>query len=117
MKTKLVLKKLSKERLTFSIPISFKILSFGITLILFIFIIFNNFYPSGKIVLSNLIPITLFLLSLLSTLYHEKWIFNNNNNVVIYQFGPIFLFKSKIIKLQNIKHLELKYFMKGGGGE
>lgn len=111
--TKLVLKKLSNERLAFSMPLSFKILSLIIALILFIFISFFSSDLPGEFVLSNIVPIILFLLSVLSTLYHERWIFDKNNNYIKYQFGLVFLYKSKLIKVQDIKHLELIHFITG----
>ena len=109
----MALKKLSDERLVFSMPLSYKILSSFIALVFFILILFFSSNSPDEALLSNIVPFIIFLVSVLSALYHEKWIFDKKSNCITYQFGLVFLYKSKLFKFQDIRHLELIQSTKG----
>ena len=108
---RLALKTVGEDRLEYGIAPGFRILFFLISGV----IIFSLFYTQteGLFRPPNLIPIVLTLLCLIAALYNERWIFDRTGNTVVQQTGLIMIYRSKRLKLEALRAIELSGFRMG----
>jgi hypothetical protein len=105
---RLQLKTLPDGRLTFTIPIGYKILLLGIGLLILISLIVTRAEGGGDIFIrENTIPLIICLISLLGAAYHECWIFDREAGQVIHQNGLIGLHGNKVYRIAEFKQVEV----------
>jgi hypothetical protein len=107
----LSLKAKEKDRLELS-------LSPGFRLILTFFFVFScvvlvSSILSSDSMTSNAIPFILFVVTGLSALYDEKWIFDRGGNRIENRFGLIILCRKRRMPLDELVRLEIDVFTKG----
>ena len=111
----LSLKAKEKDRLELS-------LSPGVRLVLAFFFVLSCFVLlssllSGNSMTSNAIPFILFIVTGLSALYDERWIFDKIGNRLENRFGLITLCRKRSTPLDELVRVELDVFTKGHWGE
>jgi hypothetical protein len=111
---RLQLKKLSDGRLTFTIPISYKLLLLVIGLLILISLIVTRAEGGGAVFIrENTIPLIICFLSLMGAAYHECWIFDRERGQVIHQNGLIFLHSNKVSRINEMDRVEVSQFIRG----
>ena len=114
---RLQLKQLPDGRLIFAIPLGYKILLFLIGLLILVSLIITRQEGSGSIfVQENTIPLIICFLSFLGAAYHERWIFDKEEDQVIYQHGISALHGNKVYRISDLQRIEIAQFVKGKAG-
>jgi hypothetical protein len=114
---RLHLKQLPDGRLMFTIPLGYKLLLFLIGLLILISLIITRQEDSGSIFIrENTIPLTICFLSFLGAAYHERWIFDKEQNQVIHQHGISALHGKKVYRISDLERVEISQFFRGGPG-
>lgn len=115
---RLQLKQLPDGRLIFTIPLGYKILLFLIGLLIFVSLIITRQEGSSSIfVRVNTIPLIVCLLAFLGSAYHERWIFDREQDQVIYQHGISALHSNKVYRIPDLERIEIAQFVKGKAGD
>ncbi|MBA7691499.1 hypothetical protein ES703_100044 [subsurface metagenome] len=113
LSSRLVLKKQS-DRIALVIPLGFRLLLLGIGFLILLLIVATT--PGGVkdlFVRSNILPLILSAASILAAGYHECWIFDKKADSLVYQIGMIWLHTNRLMKLSDLKRVELVQFIKG----
>jgi len=111
---RLQLKQLPDGRLIFTIPLGYKILLFLIGLLIFVSLIITRQEGSSSIfVRVNTIPLIVCLLAFLGSAYHERWIFDREQDQVIYQHGIFVLHSNRAYQMSSFERVEIALFIKG----
>ncbi len=95
-------------------PVRLKLILMGIGLLILFSIILTT--PEGvrKIFIpANTLPLVFSFLSILASGYHERWIFDKTEDLLIYQYGAILLHANRIYRISEFKQVELSQFTKG----
>jgi len=110
---RLHLKQLPDGRLIFTIPIGYKLLLFFIGLLILVSLIITRQEDSGSIFIrENTIPLIICFLSLLGAAYHERWIFDKEQDQVIHQNGISALHSNKVYRITDLDRIEISRFTK-----
>ncbi len=113
LSTRLVLK-YRAGKIVLTIPLRLKLTLIGIAFLILFSIIITTPDGAGNLFTpSNTIPLILAGIALLSSAYHECWIFDKDCDSLKYQVGLIFLHKSKYFRLSDLERVELLKFLKG----
>ena len=111
---RLQLKQLPDGRLIFTIPLGYKILLFLIGLLILISLIMTRQEGLGSIfVRENTIPLIICFLSFLGAAYHERWIFDKEQNQIVHQNGISALHSNKVYRINDLERIEISQFVKG----
>ena len=111
---KLVLVSEGENKLILRVPLSFRLITGGIACVILIFLISGaragiaSFFAR-----ENTLLLIFFLLSFLSGIYKDRWIFNREQDVCERQIGLLFLFSLKRMKLSSIKRVEVSEYVRG----
>lgn len=114
---RLQLKQLPDGRLIFTIPFGYKILLFLIGLLILISLIITRQEGSGTIfVRENTIPLIICFLSFLGAAYHERWIFDKEQNQIVHQNGIFALHSKKVYGFSDFEGVEVCRMMPPAAG-
>jgi hypothetical protein len=100
-----------KDRLELSLsPSSRIILTFFF--VLSCLVLFSRDPSSGKVSV-NLLPLLLVIVTGLSVLYEERWVFDRKQNIFENHFGLIFLSRKRRTALDQLARVEINSFIRG----
>ncbi len=112
---RLHLKKLPDGRLIFTIPFAYKFLLLLIGLLILLSLIFARQEEGTSIFIrQNTIPLVICFLSFLGAAYHECWIFDKEQDQVIYQHGISSLHSNKVYGFSDFERIEIRRLGTGG---
>jgi len=107
----LSLREKGKDRLELSLShLSRIILTFFF--VLSCLVLFSTDPSSGKVSV-NLLPLLLVIVTGLSVLYEERWVFDRKENVFENHFGLIFLSRKRRTALDQLARVEIDSFIRG----
>ena len=75
-------------------------------------VLFSGDPSSGKVSV-NLLPLILVIVTGLSALYEERWVFDRKQNVFENHFGLIFLSRKRRVALDELARVEIDSFIRG----
>ena len=75
-------------------------------------VLFSSDPSSGKVSV-NLLPLLLVIVTGLSVLYEERWVFDRKENIFENHFGLIFLSRKRRTALDQLAHVEINSFIRG----
>ena len=75
-------------------------------------VLFSSDPSSGKVSV-NLLPLILVIITGLSALYEERWVFDRKKNVFENHFGLIFLSRKRRTSLDQLARVEIDSFIRG----
>lgn len=105
---RLRLKKTPGGRLIFTIPLGYKLLLLIIGLLILIALIVTASEQEGSILVrQNTIPLIICFLSFLGAAYHERWIFDREQNQIIHQNGIFVLHSNKVYRISELEKIEV----------
>jgi hypothetical protein len=114
---RLHLRKLSDGRLTFTIPIGYKLLLLVIGLLILLSLIVTRTEGGGSIFIrENTIPLIICVISLLGAAYHECWIFDRGGGQIVHQNGLIALHSNRVYRIEEMSCVEVSQFVRGRAG-
>jgi hypothetical protein len=105
---RLRLRHLPDGRLSFSIPLGYKLLLFLIGLLILISLIITRQEEGSSIFIrENTIPLVICFLSFLGAAYHERWIFDKEQGQIIHQNGIFALHSNKEYAFSDFERIEI----------
>ena len=104
-----------KDRLELSLSLRFRLI-LVFFFVLSCFVLFSSLSSGGRIT-SSIVPIFLVVITGLSALYQERWIFDKRRNVFENYFGLLILYRNRSISLKELVRVELEVFTRGRVGE
>lgn len=107
----LSLREKGKDRLELSLSHSFRII-LTFFFVLSCLVLFSGDPSSGKVSI-NLLPLLLVIVTGLSALYEERWVFDRKENIFENHFGLIFLSRKRRVALDELARVEIDSFIRG----
>lgn len=111
MKVHLLLKLDSPIRMRYSIPLRFRLSFLGIA----VFILFALVATSEESLLQsrNTVPLVIAFVSIIGSLYNERWIFDKGKNLVEHHMGLLFFYRRKKFALDTLRKVRVTTFCLG----